>query len=392
MLFGLGQWNDSSTAGARGGIWLVLHLRPKKRGSMEQQLIALGERLGARGVPVTMVFSEAPRPWMQQAFAERRISWRTLNFAPTHRAALELLAMLRLARPQLVHFHFLRATSPLVAAARLAGARVVVHDHVTLTRATASRTYEGLKTLRDAVWMPLVDLRVAVSKPVAESVADIEHVDPSRIAVVENGIDLGRFENASGAGVKQSLGCAGRPLVVCVSRLQHEKGVETAIRAVPHLGRSTVLAMVGDGPIEAHCRALAEELGVANRVRFLGLRDDVEQLVAAADVVLAPSHWEEAFGLAVVEGMAAGKPVVVSRSGAMPDLVGDTGVVVPKRDPEALARAVGELLDDPLRCARMGKAARARAQRRFSMAHWVDAMTAVYERVLPSLSAGKAAA
>jgi glycosyltransferase involved in cell wall biosynthesis len=107
--------------------------------------------------------------------------------------------------------------------------------------------------------------------------------------------------------------------------------------------------------------------------------------------VVVPSHWEEAFGLAVVEGMAAGKPVVVSRSGAMPGLVGDTGVVVPKRDPEALAGAIGALLDDPMRCARLGRAARARAQERYTMDRWLTQLLGVYERILPSLATKQAA-
>jgi glycosyltransferase involved in cell wall biosynthesis len=176
-----------------------------------------------------------------------------------------------------------------------------------------------------------------------------------------------------------------RPLVVCVSRLSGEKGVESAIRAVPLLPRRAVLALVGDGPLESRCRTLAQDLGVADRVRFLGLRDDVERLVAAADVVAAPSRWEEAFGLAVVEGMAAGKPVVCTRSGAMPSLLGDAGVVVPKEDPAALAQAIGRLIDDPAGSAQLGRAARARALERFGMARWVSRMIGVYARLCPSL-------
>jgi glycogen(starch) synthase len=379
------QWKSNSTVEEHnrpGGIWLVLALQAKKRGSMEEQLLALSEALGRRGVPVTMVFPEAPKRWLAQALAARRVSVRLLPFRKEMSAALELLRQLRAARPVIVHFHFLSATSPMIAAARLAGARVLVHDHITLTRATRSRTYEALKLARDAVWTrPLVDLRVAVSRVVAESVADIGHVDPGRIVVVENGIDTARFDFADGSGIKSELGCVGKPLLVCVSRLNREKGVETAVRALPIIGRDAVLAFVGDGALETRLRELAAELGVTDRVRFLGVRDDVERLLAASDVVVVPSHWEEAFGLAVVEGMAAGKPVVVSKSGAMPELVRDTGLVVPKKDPGALAGAVTRLLDDPLLCARLGRAARARAQARYGMRRYVDDMVAVYERL-----------
>jgi glycosyltransferase involved in cell wall biosynthesis len=363
----------------------VLHLNAKKRGSQEQQLLALAERMRARGTPLTYVFARPPVTWLTEALSAQGVELRVLDYAQPWRSAARLWRALSnegRARPALVHFHYVRASSPLIAAARLAGARVIVNDHVTLTRARDELWYETLKRARNTMANPLVDLRLCVSGFVAESVARIEHVDPARICVVENGIDLDRFAHASPAGVREELGAEGRPLVVCVSRLSVEKGVETLIRALPLVGRDVVLALVGDGPMEARWRALAGELGIADRVRFLGLRDDVERLVAACDVAVVPSQWDEAFGQAVTEGMAAGKPVVVTRSGAMPEILGDTGLVVPKRDSAGLARAIGALLDDPQTRARLGKAAQARAREHFGLDRWVDRMVAVYERVL----------
>ena len=123
-------------------------------------------------------------------------------------------------------------------------------------------------------------------------------------------------------------------------------------------------------------------LGVADRVHFLGLRNDVEQLIAASNVVVVPSEYEEAFGLTVVEGMASEKPVVVTRSGAMPDLVGEAGIVVRKRAPETLAGAVNRLVQDPALAARLGRMGRERAERRFGMDGYVERMMALYRHVL----------
>jgi glycosyltransferase involved in cell wall biosynthesis len=242
--------------------------------------------------------------------------------------------------------------------------------------------------MRDAAVNPLVDLRLAVSGFVAESVLRVEHVPPSRIAVVENGVDVPRFERASGDGVAEELAIdrGGQPLVVCVSRLWREKGVETAVRAVPRLERGAVLALVGDGPLERELGELAARLGVRERVRVLGLRDDVERLLAAADVSIVPSSWDEAFGQAVAESMAAGKPVVVTRSGAMPSIVGGAGLVVPKKDPDALAHAVNRLLADAALRARLGAEARARARAHYDLPRWVDRMLAVYARFVPELA------
>jgi glycosyltransferase involved in cell wall biosynthesis len=372
-----------STFGPREGLWLVLWLNPKKHGSQEQQLLALAERMATRGTPLTYVFSAEPPAWFRRELERWRVDVRWQDWRRPWRAAARLAIALAQARPALVHFHFFRASSPLVLAARATGARVMVNDHVTLTPGSRAPHVRALKRLRDAAVNPLVDVRLAVSRFVAESVARCEHVPRARIAVVENGVDTARFANASGAGVREELELGARPLIVCVSRLAGEKGVRTAVEATARIGREAVLALVGDGPLAGELRALAAQLGVADRVKLLGLRQDVERLIAACDVSIVPSEWDEAFGQAVTESMAAGKPVVVTRSGAMPEIVEETGLVVPKRDPAALAAAVNRLLSDgPLR-ERLGSAARARARECFDLSRWVSRMTALYEQFLP---------
>jgi glycosyltransferase involved in cell wall biosynthesis len=366
-------------------VWLVLHLSPRKRGSMEEQLLAVAQRLHASGVSLTCVFASAPAPWLTAELTANGVDIRTLDFSHPFDSARRLYGWLSDAKPQLVHFHFVRAYSPLVAAAKLTGATVLVNDHVTLTRASESPAREALKRVRSAALNPLCDLRVAVSRIVKDSVVDVEHVPPSHVVVLENGIDVERFLRADGLEARRDLGLVTRPILACVSRLSSEKGVESAIRMMPLVERGAVLLLVGDGAEAPRFRALAEELRLGDAVRFLGVRDDVERILAAADVVVVPSHWEEAFGLAVVEGMAAGRPVVVSRSGAMPELVGDTGLVVPKKDPAALAAAVSRLLDDPMLRARLGRAAQVRARERYGMVRYVDEVTALYRRMCPSL-------
>jgi glycosyltransferase involved in cell wall biosynthesis len=375
-------WNTRSTPlEARRSIWWVLDLDPKKRGSLEQQILALAGRLRERGIALTLVTAARPAAWLERELRARRTELRVLDFRRPWASAFELAAWLRQARPRLVHFHFLRACSPVCVAAHLAGARAIVTDHVTPVRVQASLARRLAKRVRDRLLAPLVDRRVAVSPSVAAQVAAIEEVALERLAVIENGIDLDRFLGADGDGIRDELHAGSRALIACVSRLASEKGIESAIRMMTMLRSRALLALVGDGPEAARFRALTAELGLAADVRFLGLRDDVERIYAASDVVVVPSHWQEAFGLAVVEGMAAGKPVVVADSGAMPQLVGDAGLVVPRRDPGALAGAVSRLLDDPRLRARLGRAARERAIERFGMSRWLDDTLALYERI-----------
>lgn len=378
----------------REGIWLVLHLDAKKRGSMEQQLVALARRLRGQGVPMTCVFARPPAPFPGDDLRALGVGVRDLDFAHPLRAAEQLAVWLSSAAPELVHFHFIRAYSPLVAAARLSGARTAVHEHVTLLRdPEAPRLREATKALRGRALNWMADLRIAVSRFVKDSVIAADRVPPARVEVVENGVDLARFERADGASVARELSLGAAPLVACVARLDAEKGVESAIRAVPLLGREAQLALVGEGPEEARFRALAAELGVAARVRFLGLRHDVESILAASRAVVVPSHWDEAFGLSVIEGMAASRPVIVTRSGAMPEIVGDAGLVVPKRDPAALASAIDRVLADERLAAALGRAGRRRVEERYSMDRYVDRMVEAYARLCPQLQGpGKAAA
>jgi glycosyltransferase involved in cell wall biosynthesis len=368
---------------ARGAIWLVLDLDAKKRGSMEEQLVAVAARLRSENVPVTMVFSRPPAPFPRDALHQLGVDVRHVQFT-SPRAAFVLARWLFVHRPAIVHFHFLEPYSRYVAAAKLLGARTLVHDHVALV-APRSLRVALVRRLRGLLLNWLVDRRVAVSQFVAEEVRKNHGVRASKVMVVENGVSTRRFDHRDGSGVRAELGLGDAPLVVSVARLDEEKGGESLIRAMSLLKQRAHLAMVGEGSCEASWRALAASLGLADRVHFLGLRNDVESILAAASVVVVPSHWEEAFGLAVTEGMAASRPVIVSRSGAMPQIVGDAGIVVPKRDPPALAQAIDTVLADRMLAQRLGALGRSRVDELYSMDRYVDRMLAAYRPFLPRL-------
>jgi glycosyltransferase involved in cell wall biosynthesis len=371
----------------RGGVWLVLHLEAKKRGSMEQQLVALARQLGQEGTPATMVFSAQPAPFPGRELRAAGVDVRALDFAHPARAAARLAVWLAVDRPELVHFHFIDPYSRYVRLARLSGARVLVHDH--LCPAPGSGLRGALKRARGAVLNPFVDVRVAVSRYAADAVARAHAVPPARIEVLENGIDLTRFRGVDGTRVRRELGVGEHPLIVCVARLDSEKGGETLLRAMPFVEGGAHLALAGEGPRLSEWNELVAALGVAGRVHFVGLRNDIEQLMAASSAVVVPSEYEEAFGLAVVEGMASARPVVVTRSGAMPELVGEAGLVVEKRDPRGLAAALNRLLGDGALATRLGSVARARAEERFGMERFVLRTLGLYQRVrgIPALRA-----
>jgi glycosyltransferase involved in cell wall biosynthesis len=191
-------------------------------------------------------------------------------------------------------------------------------------------------------------------------------LDPARVAVVPEGIDLGSWQRTG-----ERAGDGERPpVVLSVARQYRRKDTRSLLEAFARLREShpeARLRIVGGGPELPRLRARARELGLGERVTFLGeLPDDgaVRREYLAADVFCLPS-LQEGFGIAYLEAMAAGLPVVATRTTAVPEVVpdGEVGLLVPPRDPDALAAALARLLDDePLR-RRLGEAGRRRVGR-----------------------------
>ena len=129
---------------------------------------------------------------------------------------------------------------------------------------------------------------------------------------------------------------------------------------------------------------LVRDLGIAPRVHFAGAEADVRVPLAAMQVFAFPVRWQEGFGLSLIEAMAAGKPVVATRTGAVPDIVEDgrSGVLVQPEDAASLAAGIARLLDDPAAAARMGQDAQARVREAFSLDRMTDQIEAVYRELI----------
>lgn len=286
-----------------------------------------------------------------------------------------LLAMARLRalwqrrRGAVVHAHTFEAG--LVAAlARPTGARLVYTRHHLDPHFRMGRP---LHRLADRLTAARASVVVTPAAAVREHLIAREHVSPSKIVVIHNGIE-------DEAVPRRSL-LAG--VVLAVARLHEEKGIDLLLRAavvvrrrVPELS----LRIAGVGPDEAKLRALASELGLSGCVEFLGFRRDVPQLLAEAAVFCLPSR-SEALPVAVLEAMRAGTPVVATAVGGVPEqLSGGAGWLVPPTA-EELARALTEALGDPLRAGRAAVAARKQFERGFTAARMVGSYAALYEKV-----------
>jgi len=228
-----------------------------------------------------------------------------------------------------------------------------------------------------------VDRYIAVSKAIARQLEDTFHWPPEKIEVVHNAIRSDRFRVAADLRFRQQLaGGVNRPIVLTVARLHAQKGLDVLLQAASHVPDAQFV-VAGDGPLRGRLRSQADELGLEDRLAFLGQREDIPRLLAASDVFVLPSLYEGT-SLAVLEAMAAGRPVVSSRIGGTDELVvdGESGVLVPAGDADALAAAIRRLLADPALRARIGTAARQRAESLFCAAPTVARVTGVYEEVL----------
>ncbi|MFC1466788.1 MAG: glycosyltransferase [Candidatus Brachytrichaceae bacterium NZ_4S206] len=223
-----------------------------------------------------------------------------------------------------------------------------------------------------------------------------DHLDRCRVAPL--GIPLARFDLSDAERARrratlrrQLLAAApatsGEPLVLLsVGRLRYYKGLDDLIRAMPDLP-DAVAVIVGVGPMEAEWKALAQRLGVAERVIFAGEVDDAKlpDYYHAADIYVIPANSRaEAFGLAILEAMASRLPVISTEVGTATSWInqhGVTGLVIPPHDPSAIAQAVRTLGDAGLRRT-MGEAARHRVQAEFTLARMVARIEAIYDEVL----------
>ena len=161
------------------------------------------------------------------------------------------------------------------------------------------------------------------------------------------------------------------PLLLSICRLEPQKGVDVAIRALRDIPRAQ-LVVLGEGPQRAELQALGDE-----RLHLLGRVPDVAAWLRRADVLVHPVRWE-GFGLALLEGMLASLPVVATRVSSIPEIVvdGESGLLVPPNDPKALAAAINRILADP---SGYGERGRQRAREEFSVAKMADRTLAVYE-------------
>lgn len=248
-----------------------------------------------------------------------------------------------------------------------------------------------------------VDYLIAISEVIRQNLIATHPLSSEKVGVIHHGIDLEQFslDKISDRSVRQELGFSHEQVVVgMVGRLQISKGclefLEMA-RRVHHEYPQTRFVVIGEAtrgePRDADfIRAKQHELQLEKVVTFLGFRKDIPAVLAAMDIFVFPSH-AEAFGLALLEAMAAGKAVVASNNDGVLDIVADgvNGLLVPPRAVAALTYACLRLVEDATLRQRMGQAGREIVEQKFSVQHMLERLEILYERLQAraALAAGR---
>ena len=228
-----------------------------------------------------------------------------------------------------------------------------------------------------------IDRYIAVSGEVKKRLCQTLRVPDSKIRVVRNGIRLSRFSQTADTAIRSTLtGGTDRPIIFTPARLHTQKG-HTYLLEAARLLPDAVFVLAGDGPERERLEQLAQELGIEARVRFLGHRQDIPQLMASCDVFVLPSLYE-GLPLTVLEAMAAGKPVVATAVGGTDEAVvhGVTGLLVPPANPTELAGAIRAMLTDRRLAVRLAESGRRRAIEEFSCETMVRGVTKVYDELI----------
>ncbi|RKS71304.1 glycosyltransferase involved in cell wall biosynthesis [Motilibacter peucedani] len=303
-------------------------------------------------------------------------------------AVFRLAARIRRYRPDVVHVHLLAAQLWGIPAARLAGVPVIVSSEHSLM----ATTIEGRPL---SAWLRRLYLALErlTTRTVAVSATTRERlvawgVRPARIEVVDNGIEFEalRFSSTARASVRAELGLDEQAVVVgAVGRLDAVKRMDRLVRALAPRLRSgdAWLAVAGDGPLRPELEALATELGVADRVLLLGARPDVPAVLSALDLLVSPSR-DETFGMAVVEALGSGLPVVYAQCPAIDEAQVQCSWAVelpPGADGDDELLAISGAVDDLLAHGRTRHPAPGRLVERYGIASTVERLDSLYDEL-----------
>jgi glycosyltransferase involved in cell wall biosynthesis len=330
-----------------------------------------------------------PGPFVER-MEKRGVETHLVHLAPLFNplALWRLTRLLVRERVTILQTHGARANFYGRIAGRLAGVPVIISTvHNSLKDYEVRALRRGLYAFLLRLTLPIVHRIICVSDANRRDVIEECPAAAAKLRTVYNGVDPSAFPSQPDRQrVREELGITSGPVLVVIARLTEQKGHRYLLQTIPSLLKTwpqLCCVFVGEGELHDALHRMAIGLGVEQACRFVGVRDDIADVLAAADVVVLPS-LSEGFPFVLLEALAMGCPVVASRVNGVPELIEDhtTGLLVPPRDPQALAAAIREILSDPTAASKMGAVGRAVVRERFTVNRMVADTTAIFDAAM----------
>jgi sugar transferase (PEP-CTERM/EpsH1 system associated) len=363
----------------------VVHVIPSLRmGGLENIAARLVRHLDSR-YEQAVVTPGAGGPVAQRLPVGVRVVAMGEQHRPDRWTALRMAGLFRAIRPDIVHTRNWTCIDAILGA-WLARVPVVIHgEHGRDALDPEGRNRKRRRIRR--LLAPLVTQFATVSVDLARWLVEDVGIPARKVLTICNGVDTERFAPGDRAAARQTLRIPpGSTVVGTVGRLDPVKDQVGLIQAFARTPRDipSLLVIAGDGPCRAELDAVARAVGCQDRVRFLGEREDVPQVLRALDMFVLPSLGE-GISNAILEAMATALPVVASRVGGNGELVkdGENGLLVEARCAAGLAAAIGRYLTDPGLAVAHGSAGRARVEREFSLERMLASYDELYRRFVP---------
>lgn len=342
----------------------ILHIyQNSKIGGVQQQLLSLLKAYSReRFNPIFCCLG--PKEEIGKEIEETKIGFIPLNKLRYNRFSpgivLELYRLMKKKQIHVVRTHRYRSNLYGRLAAFLAGVPVIiasVHDNYRTDKRPKRR-------IMNRILSKITDKIVAVSENVKEDIIRYDSIDPSKIEVIPNGIDVERFNpEKNTADIRKEFSLEEDDIVIgFIGRIVPAKGLEYLLNALPYLKeefKSIKLLIVGEGSLVEELKERAKKNNIFDNILFIGRRRDIPEILASINIFVMPSIAE---GLpnALLEAMAMGKPIVTTEVGGIPEIVknGFNGLLVPPRDTLSLSKAIKELISNDRLAAKLGQAAR----------------------------------
>jgi glycosyltransferase involved in cell wall biosynthesis len=381
-------------------ILYLANLHPNKFGSMEEHALFLSRELKQRGYQLFIGFISDPDPEIRHLFEESGAQVVTVYCGNTPLVGNkvcpkcgEMLALRRMVienKIDLVHINFMGVTNPMLLGIYLTKVKIVFTEHASGSAPNRNPVKHLLSWCMHFLISKRISKYIAVSDFVRNRLKVTHHVSEDKTVTIYNGVNIDRFCPQDKNKARQELGLPlNIPIISTVAMLIPEKGIQHLIEATSILVKEKKLPcmrtiVVGEGGYRSHLEMLCIDFGVTDNVFFWGRRSDVQTIIAASDVVVVPSIWEEAFGLIVAETMACGRPLVASHSGGIPELIEDglTGHFFPCGDSQQMAEVIDFLLSNALHRNKLGQNSREKTLCNFNLSSQVNQLIKIYQEAL----------